>query len=72
MVEVILDAHSPASGRRALELDLPAGSLLVAVRRRGKLLAAQDDLRLDAGDTVVILAALSPAGETDGGSERSA
>jgi chloride channel protein, CIC family len=65
MVEVQLEAGSPASGRRANELGLPSGSLVVAVRRGEKLVAAQDGLQLDPGDTVIILAPLSLAEKDD-------
>jgi hypothetical protein len=65
IVEVTIGPDSPASGRRAPELELPAGSLLVAVSEEGKLVAPQDDVQLDPGDRLVLLAPVPSGARND-------
>ena len=55
-VEITIGPGSPASGRRAQELELPAGSFLVAISEDGKLVAPDGDIRLGPGDKLVVLA----------------
>jgi CIC family chloride channel protein len=70
IVEVTIGAGSPASGHRARELELPAGSVLVAISEDGGMVAPQDDIRLDPGDKVVVLAPVAFRGRDDDASER--
>jgi len=64
VVEMTIGPGSPASGRRAGELDLPAGFVLVAVGEDGKTVAPQDNIQLHPGDKVVVLAPV-PTGARD-------
>ena len=69
IVEVTIRPGSPASGRRAHELELPAGSLLVAMSEDGKMVAPHDDIQLDPGDKLVVLARVPSEERGDDGSE---
>ena len=69
IVEVTIGPGSPASGRRAHELELPAGALLVAVSEDGKMVAPQNDVQLDPGDKLVLLVPVPTGGRGDDGSE---
>jgi CIC family chloride channel protein len=70
IVEMTIGLGSPASGRRANELELPAGSLLVAVSAEGKMVAPQDDIQLHPGDKLVVLAPLPSGARADHAGER--
>ena len=56
IVEVTVGARSPARGRRLGDIRLPAGAVLVAVSDDGNLVAPRDDIRLRAGDRMILLA----------------
>jgi len=68
--EVTIDPASPASGRRAHELELPAGSLLVAISEDGTLVVPHRDVRLHPGDKLVVLAPVPPEVHEDDALER--
>lgn len=55
LVEVRLDANSPAADRRIEELDLPAEATLVAVLRDGHVLTCRGTTPLITGDEVLAL-----------------
>ena len=63
IVEVVLDAGSPAAGRRVGELDMPEGARLISVMRTDGAEIATGATELRAGDQV--LAILEPGREDD-------
>jgi trk system potassium uptake protein len=63
IVEVVLDAGSPAAGRRVGELDMPEGARLISVMRADGAEIATGATELRAGDQV--LAILEPGREDD-------
>ena len=65
IVEVTIGPGSPAGGRRAHELELPTGSLLVAVSEDGRMVAPQQDVQLDPGDKLVVLARIPSQARDD-------
>ncbi|MCS7260336.1 MAG: potassium/proton antiporter [Anaerolineae bacterium] len=54
--EVILDKHSPAVGRRIVDLDLPPEALVVLIKRDGEFIIPRGSVALEAGDRVLIAA----------------
>jgi CIC family chloride channel protein len=56
--------ESPATGHRVDELELPAGSVLVAISEGGKMVAPSENRRLATGDRVIVLAP-TPSEEHD-------
>ena len=58
LLEVRLDEHSNATGRRVEELDLPADSRLVAVLRDGHVLPVRRTTPLVEGDEILALVRL--------------
>jgi cell volume regulation protein A len=54
--EIRVGDRSPAVGRRILELGLPAGSLIVLLKRAEDVIIPDGGTALDPGDTVVVLA----------------
>ncbi|HEX4110752.1 MAG TPA: chloride channel protein [Solirubrobacteraceae bacterium] len=65
LVELVVGGDSPALGRRLDEVPWPAGCRPVAVTRQREILAAREDLELDAGERVILLA---PTGGRNGSS----
>ena len=63
IIELLLDAASPAAGRRVGDLELPHGSLLISVLRGGRGSVPGPDTVLAAGDQV--LAVLDPGVEEE-------
>lgn len=59
VVEVLVQADSPALGRRASQLALPPGDLVATVVRHGSAYALEDDTTFDVGDHVLVVAALA-------------
>ena len=55
LLEYRLDAGSPLAAERVADLHLPAGSLLVAVRRGESFFIPRGDTRLAAGDKAVVM-----------------
>ena len=72
IVEAMIRSDSPASGRRAREVELPAGCLLVAVSEDGKMVAPPEELRLGPGHKVVVLAPMGSGERADAVSESAA
>ncbi len=54
-VEIKLRQGHPADGKTIQELDLPPESLIVSVRRGGRVLIPRGETRLQAGDVIVSL-----------------
>jgi trk system potassium uptake protein len=61
IVELQIDANSPAAGKRVAGLRLPDGARLISVMRRGRAELAEDSTVLRPGDQV--LAVLEPGKE---------
>jgi potassium/hydrogen antiporter len=55
--EIVLPSDSAAIGRSLVELDLPAGFLVVLIDRRGESVVPNGDTILEAGDHMLVLAA---------------
>jgi trk system potassium uptake protein TrkA len=55
LLEYRLEPGSPLTERPLLDLELPAGALIVAVRRRDTFFIPRGDTRLAAGDKVVVM-----------------
>jgi chloride channel protein, CIC family len=72
-VELAIERASPAAGRRISELHLPPGTRAVAVSHGREIVTPRPDMRLQAGDRLIILApasedkseARAPADTTD-------
>jgi chloride channel protein, CIC family len=64
IVAATIARDAPARGHRVDELELPTGSLLVALSRRGRMVAPRDDLQLNTGDQVIVLTP-APSEEPD-------
>jgi trk system potassium uptake protein TrkA len=58
LMEVTLDEDAPAVGRRASDLDLPEGSVVVAVVRGERVLSGSGSGPLEPGDEVLAVTAL--------------
>lgn len=56
LIEAEVAAGSPAAGRTVRALGLPAGSAIGGVVRKGNVMHADDDTRLEVGDRVIVLA----------------
>jgi chloride channel protein, CIC family len=68
IVEVTVAPGSPVRGRRVADIELPPGAVLVAVTDNGNLAAPHEDIRLRAGDQMILLA---PAPSEEGEHEAS-
>jgi trk system potassium uptake protein TrkA len=64
--EVILKEESEVAGKSLSELQLPYQSLVATVLREGKMLIPRGDLKLQAGDKVLFIAAADKAEELQG------
>jgi trk system potassium uptake protein len=58
LMEVTLDEDAPAVGRRVSDLDLPEGSVVVAVVRGERVLSGSGSGPLEPGDEVLAVTAL--------------
>jgi CIC family chloride channel protein len=64
IVAASVGPESPARGQRVGELELPTGSVLVAISERGRMVSPSEDSRLATGDRVIVLAP-TPSEEHD-------
>jgi Trk K+ transport system NAD-binding subunit len=72
IIAASIRADSPARGRRIDELELPTGSLLVAVTEHGQIVPPCNNMQLYPGDELIVLAPAASE-ESDGdASERTA
>jgi CIC family chloride channel protein len=62
IVEISVGATSPALGRRLDDVILPPGCLVVAVTEGRELIAPRPDVRLAAGERLIVLAAATDPG----------
>jgi chloride channel protein, CIC family len=69
IVAASIAPDSPARGRRVEALELPTGSLLVAVSHRGRMIAPRNDMRLNPGDQVILLTPVPSADPDSDASE---
>src|SRR5918912_932599 len=63
IIELVVSEEAPAAGRRISDLDLPEGSLVVAVLRDGSGFVPKSDTIVMAGDEVLVV--LDPGLEQD-------
>ena len=56
LVEVPVPAGSPVTGRSLVEIKLPTGALIVLIRRGDATFVPRGNTRIDAGDTLLVLA----------------
>ena len=52
--EVVLGRHSPWNGQRVMDLDISRQTIIVMVKRNGKVLVPNGDLVLLEGDCVIL------------------
>jgi trk system potassium uptake protein TrkA len=63
MIEAEIASGTPGAGKNISTLRLPAGALVGGIIRRGKLMHAGDDTRLEVGDRVLVFAATDTESE---------
>jgi Trk K+ transport system NAD-binding subunit len=63
MIEAEIAAGTPPAGKTVASLRLPPGALVGAIVRRGKLIHADADTRLEVGDRVVMFASTATESE---------
>jgi trk system potassium uptake protein TrkA len=56
LIEAEIAAGTPAAGKTIASLRLPSGAVVGGVVRRGKILHADDDTKLEVGDRVIVFA----------------
>jgi trk system potassium uptake protein TrkA len=56
LIEVEIAVGSPSSGKTVRALGLPSGSAIGGIVRKGNVLHADDDVKLEVGDRLVVLA----------------
>ena len=56
LIEAEIAAGTPSAGKTVHALGLPAGAVIGGVVRKGAVLHADDDTRLEVGDRVIVLA----------------
>ena len=56
LIEAEVRAGGPSAGKTIASLDLPRGTAIGGIVRKGAVIHADDDLRLEIGDRLVILA----------------
>jgi chloride channel protein, CIC family len=61
MIDVVVEAGSPMAGKRVQDLGLPAGSLLVTIKRAGRHMVPAGGTRLREGDEVTLITSGDPA-----------
>ena len=64
--EVVLKKDSEVAGKSLSELSLPYQSLVATVLREGRILIPRGDLKLQAGDKVLFIAAADKEEELQG------
>ena len=65
LVEVTLAEDSPADGRAIADMNLPRDATVVAIIRRGHLVAPDGDVTFAGGDEVVVLTTTESEGELE-------
>jgi len=70
IVAAKITPDSPALGQRVKELELPVGSVPVAISHHGRMVAPRTDMRLDLDDQVIVLTPASSE-EPDGAAPES-
>lgn len=65
LVDIAIAPGSSAAGRRLMDLDLPAGTLVVVVERSGLSLVPSGGTRIEAGDRLVVLATQQDRGAVE-------
>jgi trk system potassium uptake protein TrkA len=63
MIEADVAPGTPPAGKTIGSLRLPSGALVAGVFRKGKLLHADDDTKLEIGDRVIVFAATASESE---------
>lgn len=63
LIEAQIEAGTPGAGRAVSALGLPAGAIVGGIVRRGEILHADDDTKLQVGDRVIIFAPTAAEGE---------
>jgi len=63
MIEAEIAPGTPPAGKTIGSLRLPSGALVGSVLRRGKLMHADDDTKLEAGDRVFVFSATASESE---------
>jgi trk system potassium uptake protein len=63
LIEAEIAPGTPPAGRTVRDLRLPGGSLVGVILRRGRLLHADDDTKLEVGDRVIVFAAIATESE---------
>jgi trk system potassium uptake protein TrkA len=63
MIEAEIAPGTPGAGKNISTLRLPAGALVGGIIRRGKLMHADNDTRLEVGDRVLVFAATDTESE---------
>ena len=63
--EISLGEHNPWNGELIRDLDISRQSMIIMVKRRGKVIIPKGNTRLRAGDTVVLHTKLHLTGSTD-------
>src|SRR5438128_11640504 len=56
LIEAEIAAGTPSAGKSVASLRLPSGAVVGGVVRRGKVMHADDDTRLEVGDRVIVFA----------------
>ena len=60
LAEVPVPAGSPVAGRTLVEIQLPAGALIVLIRRSDETFVPRGGTQIEAGDTLLVLAEREP------------
>jgi trk system potassium uptake protein TrkA len=63
LIEAEIAPGSPPAGKTIAALRLPTGALVGGIVRKGKLMQAEDDTRLEVGDRVIVLSPEVSEGE---------
>lgn len=63
LIEAEIAAGTPSAGKAISALRLPVGAVVGGIVRRGKILHADDDTKLDVGDRVIVFAPTAAEGE---------
>jgi trk system potassium uptake protein TrkA len=63
IVEIEVDAESPALGKTLAQLNLPEGTSVISIVRQGRAIVPQADTDVREGDTVIVLTEIRRSGE---------
>ncbi len=63
LIEAEIRAEGPSAGKTIVSLGLPRGTAIGGIVRKGAVLHADDDMRLEVGDRLVILAPTKDEGD---------